>query len=81
MTASLETIRQDRVLQVILNRPDKRNALNAELCRSLADTLEEAAADPSLGAILLCGRGKSFCAGMDLSEAGAGRSEELAGVH
>lgn len=77
----LETVQQGRVLRLFLNRPDKRNALNAELCRMLVDALEEADRDPCIGAILLAGRGKSFCAGMDLSEVGAGDSEELAEAH
>jgi enoyl-CoA hydratase/carnithine racemase len=55
-------------LRLTLNRPEKRNALSAELCRLLADALEEAAADPRAGAILLDARGKDFCAGMDLNE-------------
>lgn len=64
----LETSREGRVLRVTLNRPEKRNALNAELCRALVETFENAFADHDVGAILLCGNGRHFCAGMDLSE-------------
>ncbi len=81
MPSLLEIGRQDRVLWISLNRPEKRNALSAALCRELADTLEKAGQDPSLGAILLTGNGKSFCAGMDLGEIGAASSEELNQVH
>jgi len=59
-----------RVLRVILNRPEKRNALSAELCRVLVDALESGDRDPGVGAILLSARGKAFCAGMDVSEIG-----------
>ena len=64
----LEIRREGRVLHVALNRPEKRNALNLALCGELAAALEDAAADPGVGAILLKGNGKSFCAGMDLDE-------------
>jgi enoyl-CoA hydratase/carnithine racemase len=77
----LEILREGRVLRVFLNRPDKRNALNAELCRALVDILEAADRDPAIGAILLAGRGKSFCAGMDLQEVGTDDPEELAKLH
>ena len=69
MSESLQISREDRVLHLELNRPDKRNALNMELCQALAEALDEAEAAPAVGAVLLSGRGKSFCAGMDLKEA------------
>jgi enoyl-CoA hydratase/carnithine racemase len=78
MNDILESVRDGRVLRLFLNRAEKRNALNAELCRRLVGALEDADKDPGIGAILLSGRGKSFCAGMDLSEVGWGDSEELA---
>ncbi len=82
MSDSLQSVREGRVLLLFLNRPERRNALNAELCRALTAALEEAGRDPGIGAILLSGRGKSFCAGMDLIEAGAGGdTSELAEVH
>jgi enoyl-CoA hydratase/carnithine racemase len=64
------TIQQDnRVLRLTLNRPEKRNALNVALCQELVAAIEKADTDPAVGAILLTGNGKAFCAGMDLSEA------------
>ncbi len=81
MTEVLQTARFGRVLRIALNRPEKRNALSAELCRALVDALEEAGRDPKTGAILLTGNGKSFCAGMDLSEIGPVDSGELNVLH
>ncbi|HLK70061.1 MAG TPA: enoyl-CoA hydratase-related protein [Bryobacteraceae bacterium] len=81
MSESLESVREGRVLRLILNRPDQRNALNAQLCRALTTAIEGADRDPTVGAILLAGRGKGFCAGMDLKEAGSGDTGELAAVH
>jgi enoyl-CoA hydratase/carnithine racemase len=68
MSELLEIHRDGRLLRVALNRPEKRNALNLELCRQLVRTLESADRDASVGAILLSGNGKCFCAGMDLTE-------------
>jgi len=69
------------VLRVILNRPDKRNALNADLCRELVAAFDAAERDSSVGAILLSGRGKAFCAGMDVSEVTAATTDEIGRVH
>jgi enoyl-CoA hydratase/carnithine racemase len=69
MSESLQIDRQGRVLHLALNRPEKRNALNMELCSALGAALDAAESDRSVGAILLSGNGKSFCAGMDLREA------------
>ena len=71
MSDLLEANREGRLLCLVLNRPEKRNALNAQLCRDLALALEHADRDPAVGAILLSGNGKHFCAGMDLSEVSA----------
>ena len=52
---------------VTLNRPDKRNALNAELVEDLIEVVEQAQAEkPSL--LVLRGEGKNFSAGFDFSE-------------
>ena len=64
----IEVQRDGRLLRVALNRPEKRNALNLALCRELVSALEAAQQDAEVGAVLLSGNGKSFCAGMDLNE-------------
>ncbi len=57
-----------RIATVTLNRPEKRNALSAELVGALHAALDRADADPEVGSILLTGAGdKAFCAGGDLS--------------
>lgn len=68
MSNLLELNREGRLLRIALNRPEKRNALSAQLCRELVHALESADHDQSVGAILLAGNGKCFCAGMDLIE-------------
>jgi enoyl-CoA hydratase/carnithine racemase len=81
MTDLLQSTLRGRVLHLSLNRPDKRNALNAELCRAIVGALEDADRDARVGAILLSGNGKSFCAGMDLTEVALGGVEEINRAH
>jgi enoyl-CoA hydratase/carnithine racemase len=69
MSESLLIAREDRVLRLTLNRPEKRNALDERLCLALVSAFEEAAQDDSVGCILLDGAGSVFCAGMDLDQA------------
>ena len=53
--------------EIVLNRPEKRNALNPEMIVRLARAWERIAADPTVRVVLLTGAGdKTFCAGADL---------------
>ena len=81
MSQTLRSVSSGRVLRLELNRPDKRNALNLELCRALVHALDAAEADPTVGAILLTGNGKSFCAGMDLHEISEANQDATGEVH
>jgi enoyl-CoA hydratase/carnithine racemase len=53
---------------IILNRPERRNALSRELLRSLAEALADLHLERRVRAVVLTGSGSSFCAGMDLAE-------------
>lgn len=55
------------IRRLTLNRPDKRNALNAELIAALKDALREADADDGVRVVAIEGAGKDFCSGADLS--------------
>ncbi len=57
---------EQRVAHIILNRPHKRNAFNAQLVTELKTALEAAEADESVKVILLRANGKVFSAGADL---------------
>jgi enoyl-CoA hydratase/carnithine racemase len=57
-----------KVRILTLNRPEKRNALNAELTQSLLKELRVADAEDAVDAIVLTGAGQGFCAGADLAE-------------
>ena len=54
--------------QIILNRPDRLNALNTEMHAALMAGLAEAEADPDCRALLVTGAGRGFCAGQDLGD-------------
>jgi methylglutaconyl-CoA hydratase len=58
----------DGIATLTLNRPEKRNALNAVLVAALADALADTADDPSVRIVALRGAGRDFCAGGDLEE-------------
>ena len=60
--------RHGRVLQLTLNRPQARNALNNALLTQIAEALEVAATDDSVGVCVISGNPRFFAAGADLNE-------------
>lgn len=52
-----------------LDRPEKRNAMSRELWGGLPAAVEALSSDPEVRVIVLAGRGKSFCVGLDLTDA------------
>jgi enoyl-CoA hydratase/carnithine racemase len=73
--------KQNRVLSITLNRPEKRNAFNLAMCNDLVAAIEGAQDDPAIGSILLGAAGRVFCAGMDLDEASASDGDEIIAAH
>ena len=59
-----------RVLTLTLNRPAQLNAFTVEMANELIDAYNRASEDDAVGAIVVTGAGRAFCAGMDLSVAG-----------
>ncbi|MDR3539182.1 MAG: enoyl-CoA hydratase-related protein [Acetobacteraceae bacterium] len=55
--------------KLVLNRPDKLNAVNEGMLTRLLAALDAAEADPLTRALLLTGAGRGFCAGQELGEA------------
>jgi methylglutaconyl-CoA hydratase len=54
------------IARVTLNRPEKRNALNADMITEFHHALDQAAKDVSARVVLVLGAGQDFCAGLDL---------------
>lgn len=84
MSEPLLVRREGAIARLVLNRPDKRNALNAELVAALKAALTEADGDRGVRVVAIEGAGKDFCSGADLSAlrriAGAGAMENLEDV-
>jgi enoyl-CoA hydratase/carnithine racemase len=61
---------EDRVLTLTLDRPEKLNAFTVQMADELEHAFRRASTDESVGAIIVTGAGRAFCAGMDLASAG-----------
>ena len=59
---------RDRVRTIVLNRPERLNALTVRLADEMIAAIEEADRDDDVNAIVITGGGRGFCAGLDLSE-------------
>ncbi len=59
--------RADGVVTVTLNRPEKKNAINAPMWRELIDVFDEVADTPSDRVLVITGAGDGFCSGADLA--------------
>lgn len=64
--STLHAYKDGGVLTLIMNRPEKRNALNPAMMDELTRALESAATDAACHVLLLTGAGEAFCAGLDL---------------
>ncbi len=71
--AAVLTERRERVLVITLNRPEQRNAINADVANSVAEALDQLDADASLSVGIVTGAGGYFCAGMDLKAFASGQ--------
>ena len=68
MNNGIEIIEQGRVLEIHIDRPDKKNALTAAMYDSMTAALSDASGRSDIGAVLIAGKGDAFCAGNDLKD-------------
>ncbi|MBX2883095.1 MAG: enoyl-CoA hydratase/isomerase family protein [Granulosicoccus sp.] len=68
MYETIEIQQIDSIATIKLNRPDSLNAFNAVLRRELLAAMQSVTADDGVRVIVLCGQGRAFCAGADLTE-------------
>jgi len=66
----LEIGDRGHVRTIVLNRPEKKNALTHELAWGIVAAVEDAARDDAIRVVAITGRGDAFCSGLDLSGAG-----------
>ena len=73
------TLADDGLLLVKLNRPEQLNSFTVEMANELVDLFDSVNADDAVRVIVVTGEGRAFCAGMDLSAEGNvfGLNEEL----
>jgi enoyl-CoA hydratase len=69
MSDVIVTEREGAIARLVMNRPDKHNALRFADLDVLVEALHEAEADDDVKVIILKGRGPSFCAGHDYNDA------------
>jgi 2-(1,2-epoxy-1,2-dihydrophenyl)acetyl-CoA isomerase len=62
------------LLTITMNRPERRNALNPDMVRGLAEAARRAADDPEVRAVLFKGAGGTFCVGGDVKSMAEGRA-------
>src|SRR5262249_22467086 len=74
MTEFVRAERTGRVARLVLNRPERLNAVSEELYRQLLAELERADADADVRVIVIAGEGRAFCVGGDLNAHAEGRS-------
>ncbi|MGZ4683215.1 MAG: enoyl-CoA hydratase [Acidimicrobiales bacterium] len=77
----VQTEISDGVATISLDDPDRRNALNAEMVDEIVAAFDAVEADDAVGAVVVTGRGKAFCAGADLSHLGSSRRDGLLHIY
>ncbi len=63
--------KQDRLASIVLNRPEKLNALSIELQEEIVQALKEVESDPDVRVAIIKGAGRAFSAGYDIEPGGA----------
>ncbi|MFI0411480.1 enoyl-CoA hydratase/isomerase family protein [Actinomadura sp. 3N508] len=80
--SGIELDRRDGVCKITLSRPERLNAVDVALTEELLDVLNELMRDPDTQVVVLTGKGRGFCSGMDLrggpaAEGAGGRVQRL----
>jgi enoyl-CoA hydratase/carnithine racemase len=60
------TIDSDGICHVVLNRQDKLNSLDLAMFEAIAKTASELRTDRSIRAVIMSGKGRAFCTGLDV---------------
>jgi enoyl-CoA hydratase/carnithine racemase len=73
--AEIEVSRKDGICTILLNRPERRNALTLGMMADLGGIFERLAGDDAVRVVVLTGAGNVFCSGLDLAAMGASPTE------
>lgn len=81
MTTKLHNIKteiiDDQIFVISINRPEKRNAIDAHTGKELLSTFQDFESNPKLKVMILRGEGGNFCAGADLDALSKGFGNEI----
>ena len=72
MSEHIAIIEDQGIIEIHIDRADKKNALTGPMYRAMTAALADACARADIGAVLFAGRGDAFCAGNDLKDFMAG---------
>ncbi|WP_313801605.1 enoyl-CoA hydratase-related protein [Sphingobium sp.] len=72
MSEGIAIVEHQGVIEIHIDRPDKKNALTAAMYRAMTAALADASARAEIGVVLFAGKGDAFCAGNDLKDFMAG---------
>lgn len=75
--AVLYEIDDDHIVTLTINRPEARNAVNADVATQMEEGLDRFEADDEARVAIITGTGSAFCAGADLKEVAAGNARGL----
>jgi len=68
-TVSIEKPK-DHISVILMNRPERLNAMSAELCTDLCAAFKQVSEDNDTWIVILTGKGRAFCSGLDLEDHG-----------
>ncbi|MBU0637820.1 MAG: enoyl-CoA hydratase/isomerase family protein [Planctomycetes bacterium] len=77
MSEVVRVARADAIVEIMLNRPECRNAFSRALIAELTSALEQAGVDDAVRCIILTGAPPAFCAGLDLREVAQSTPEQV----
>jgi enoyl-CoA hydratase/carnithine racemase len=72
VSEGIAIIEEKGVVEIHIDRPDKKNALTAAMYRAMTAALADASSRSEIGAVIFAGKGDAFCAGNDLKDFMAG---------
>lgn len=73
---AIKLVKENQMATLTLNRPDRRNALNRQMMKELAEAIGNVSEDDEIRVMILTGAGKAFCAGADIDIMSGGGEEE-----
>ncbi len=76
---TIRIVRHRDVVVITLDRPAKLNAWNTTMAREMQQAIEDANRDPQVGAVVVTGEGRAFCAGADVAMLDERRTRRVSG--